>query len=91
MRAEKIFADSGHTTSDVIEQLYIQTVRRGKVPIRLAKRRANIPDEALMTPEEIRAMLEEANKSAERQIASGEFISLQDVKDGLRQKYGLKL
>lgn len=54
-------------------------------------RSANIPDEALMTPEEIRAMLEEANKSAERQIASGEFISLQDVKDGLRQKYGLKL
>lgn len=90
-RAEQIFADSGHTTSDVIEQFYIQTVRRGKVPIHLSKRRAKIPDEILMTTDETKAMLTAASNSAKEQLSTGKTISTQDIKQDLREKYALNL
>ncbi|MBR0431272.1 type II toxin-antitoxin system RelB/DinJ family antitoxin [Candidatus Saccharibacteria bacterium] len=90
-RAERIFAESGHTTSDIIEQLYIQTVRQGKVPIRLNKRRANIPDEALMTSDEIKKLLTDASGSAKRQIASNKYITTKDIKKQLKEKYAINL
>ena len=90
-RAEQIFSESGHTPSDVIEQFYIQTVRKGRIPIRLTKRRASIPNENLMTPKEIRAMLASAEKSAKGQIESGRYVTLEKVKGKLKEDYGLKL
>lgn len=90
-RAEKIFADSGHTTSDVLEQFYIQTVLRGKVPIKLSKRRASIPDEALMTADEIRGMLSESSRAAKKQIASGEYLTTDDIKEKLNKRYAINL
>lgn len=90
-RAEKIFADSGHTPSDVLEQFYIQTVRRGKVPIKLNKRRAKNPDEALMTADEIREMLSKSSQMAKDQIASGDYITTDNIKDKLNKQYAIDL
>ena len=90
-RAEKIFVASGHTTSDVLEQFYIQTIRRGKVPIRLAKRRATIPDENLLSSSEIREILRNAHNSANKQISSGNYITTETVKKDLKRKYDLKI
>lgn len=90
-RAEEIFNESGHTPSDVLEQFYILTVKKGKVPIRLTRRRANIPDENLMTPDEIKAMLAEAEKSLDKQIESGKYITSANVKEALRERYGIRV
>lgn len=90
-RAEEIFAESGHTTSEVLEQFYVQTVKRGRVPIRLNKRRAKILDENLNSPEEIRAALDLAKKSAQGQFDRGKYITAQDARAHLREKYGLKV
>ena len=90
-RAEQIFAESGHTTSDVLEQFYIQTVRSGKVPIRLNKRRATIPDEALMSDKEIKLMLSAASKSARKQISEVNLITSNDIKVGLKRQHGVEL
>lgn len=87
-RAEEIFAESGHTTSEVLEQFYAQTVKRGKVPIRLTKRRAKILDESINTPEEIRTALVQAKKSAQRQFEEGKYITEQDVQAHFKEKYG---
>ena len=54
-------------------------------------RTAAVPDESLMTPEEIRAMLEQAKESGRKQIASGDYITIQNVRDGLREEYALDL
>lgn len=91
MRAEEIFAATGHTTSDILEQFYAQTVARGKVPIRLKKRRANIPDLNLMTPEEISTMLRSAKASLDKQIESGHYTTLNDAKARFKEKYGIDL
>ena len=90
-RAERIFASAGHTPSEVLEQFYAQTVRRGKVPIRLTKRRAAIPDEGAMTSAELRAMLATASASAREQITSGKYITTENIKADLKERYGISL
>lgn len=89
--AEEIFEESGHTVSDVLEQFYMLTVKNGKVPIRLTKRRARILDENLNTPEEIRAALREAKKSAAKQIESGNYITTKEVRRKMNMKYGINV
>ncbi|MBR2658554.1 type II toxin-antitoxin system RelB/DinJ family antitoxin [Candidatus Saccharibacteria bacterium] len=89
--AEEIFEKSGHTASDVLEQFYVLTVKNGKVPIRLTKRRAKILDENLNTPEEIQAALKTARKSAAKQIKSGEYITTKEVRRKMKTKYGINV
>ena len=91
LQAEQIFVNEGHTPSEVIEQFYAQTVRRGRVPIRLTKRRVAIPDENLMTQSEIRTMLKEASTSARKQISSGNYITSEDIRSDLKERYALNL
>lgn len=104
--AERIFEESGHTTSEVLEQFYAQTVKRGKVPIRLTRRRCpawveirraaqscppGILDENVNTPEEIQAALDEALQSVEKQFETGEFITSKEVREYIRKKHGVEI
>lgn len=86
--AEEIFAESGVTASEVVEQFYAQTVKRGKIPIRLSRRRrADILDENINTPEEIRAALDKAEKS----IESGSYYTINEVRERMKTKYGAEI
>lgn len=86
--AEEIFAESGVTASEAVEQFYAQTVKRGKVPIKLSRRRrANILDENVNTPEEIRAALDKAEKSVE----SGNYYTIKEVRESMKTKYGVEI
>ena len=85
-QAEQVFAKTGHTASEAIEQFYVWTVKHQKTPMRLRKR-VNIPDENLLTDEEMKALIEEARKEARE----GKVISLEESKRELREVYGLKV
>ena len=85
-QAERIFAESGHTASDAIEQFYIWTIKHGKTPMRLRKH-ANIPDEALMSDAEADQMINEARAD----YKNGNYISLDSLQKEIERDYGLSV
>lgn len=84
-QAEQIFAEGGFTLTDGIEQFLSWTVRHKKAPIRLQKRRPNIPVLADMTREEIRAMCNES----EARIQKGEFYTSEEIRERLVEEFGV--
>lgn len=81
-QAEQIFAKTGHTASEAIEQFYIWTIKHRKTPMRLRKR-ADIPDENLMTDAEIKEMIEEARK----EVREGKVTTLDELRKEMHEEY----
>jgi len=85
-QAEKVFEKNGTTMSQALEQFLAWTVKHQKTPMRL-KRRANIPDENLMTVEEIRTMLDKTMEEVEE----GKYMTVEQFKDKVEDEYGIRL
>ena len=85
-QAEEYFEGAGVTMSQALEQFLAWTVKHQKTPIRL-KRRANIPDENLMTKEEIVKMLDETMD----EIKAGKCMTFEQFKERVEELHGIKL
>lgn len=83
-RAEQIFAEGGFTLTDGIEQFLSWTVRHKKVPIRLVRRRPNIPVLSEMTREEIRLEL----TKAESDFKHGRVYTAEKINEMAGERYG---
>ena len=84
-QAEQIFARTGHTASEAIEQFYVWTIKHQKTPMRLRKH-VDIPDENLMTDAELAKMVE----SARKEVHEGKVTSLEEFKKEMTEEYGFK-
>ncbi|MBQ3348298.1 type II toxin-antitoxin system RelB/DinJ family antitoxin [Candidatus Saccharibacteria bacterium] len=85
-QAEEYFDGEGVTMSQALEQFLSWTVAHHKTPMRLT-RRANIPNEKTMTKAEVRAMLDEALA----EVNDGKYVTLETMKAGVEDRYGIKL
>lgn len=85
--AEAFFAGAGHTLSDGIEQYLYWTVNHQRTPMRLRKRRANIPDLSKMSAAEVSGMLAEA----EKEYAAGRVTTVENMKKVMREEYELQV
>ncbi|MBQ6127452.1 type II toxin-antitoxin system RelB/DinJ family antitoxin [Candidatus Saccharibacteria bacterium] len=83
-QAERIFAEGGFTLTDGIEQFLDWTVRHKKSPIRLQKRRPNIPVLSEMSKEEIKAEL----AKSEEDFKKGNIYNQEQVELMVRERYG---
>lgn len=81
-KAEQVFAATGHTASEAIEQFYAWTARHHRTPMKLKDKRISVPVEDDLTPEEIRQLLAEAKAEIER----GEYYTTDDIKAMLKEK-----
>ena len=83
-QAEQIFAEGGFTLTDGIEQFLSWTVRHKKAPIRLVRRRPNIPVLSEMTKEEIKAEL----AKAEDDFKHGRTYTVKQINEMVEERYG---
>lgn len=84
-RAEDIFASSGHTMSDAVEQFLTWTVKHNKPPVRLRRHRARIPDLNSMTKLEINQLLHESETEADNGMKKGTLQDVSEIKERMEK------
>lgn len=89
-QAEEVFAETGHTMSEALEQILGWTVKHKKSPIRL-RRRANIADFGKMTNCEVEQYLSDVSREADEDFKKGRTILSEDVRKAFHKEYGFKI